>query len=277
MRKRRKLVIIIVLVLTICYATIAYLNSDYYYSKLLLKAITTENTFQVLEIVEKKPSCVNSYPTLEPIWWQSLMDQSIEYPLGEACRTGNVEIVEILVKNGADVNLGSRLTPLSLVYFLKPPNWYNISFYLLEKGASLDYKSHNSEENVLTDIVGHRPGMIAVGAGLENSAEVTMAFHYALENCDHSRINWMRVLQHSTTNDRVEIVKLLLDEGYCDVNDTSVGMTALMFAARDSTQEMIQILLNYGADKSIKSSDGKTAYDYAADRGFMELAEILKP
>ena len=72
MRKRRKFVVIIVLVLTICCAVFAYLNSDYYYSKLLSKAITTENTFQVLEIVEKRPSCVNSYPTLAPIWWQSL-------------------------------------------------------------------------------------------------------------------------------------------------------------------------------------------------------------
>lgn len=277
MGERRKFVVIITLVLAICCAVFAYLNSDYHYSRLLLNAITTENKFLVLEILEKKPSCVNNYPTLAPIWWQSLMDQSVEYPLGEACRTGNVEIVKILVKNGADVNLGSILTPLSMIYFLKPQNWYNISVHLLENGASLDYKSHNSEENVLTDIVGHRPGMITVEDGIENSTEVTMAFYYALENCDHSKINWMRVLQHSTTNDRVEIVELLLDEGYCDVNDTSVGMTALMFAARDSTLEMAQLLLDNGADKSIQTSDGKTAYDYAVDRGFMELAEILKP
>lgn len=277
MRKYRKFVVIIILVLTICCAVIAYLNSNYRYSKLLLNAITTENKFRVLEIVEKKPSCVNTYPTLAPIWWQSLMDQSIEYPLGEACYTGNVEIIEILVKNGADVNLGSRLTPLSLTYFLKPKNWYNISLYLLENGASLDYKSHNSEENVLTDIVGHRPGIITVEEGSENSTEVAMAFYYAIENCDHSKINYMRVLQHSVTSDRVEIVKFLLDEGYCDVNDTSVGMTALMFAARDSTQEMVQLLLDYEANKNIESSDGNTAYDYAVERGFMELAELLKP
>lgn len=277
MRKRRKFIVIIILVLTIFCAVIAYLNSNYHYSKLLLNAITTENKSRVLEILEKKPSCVNTYPTLAPIWWQSLMNDSIEYPLGEACYTGNVEIIEVLVENGADVNLGSRLTPLSLTYFLKPPNWYYISLYLLENGASLDYKSHNSEENVLTDIVGHRPGMITVEDGLENSTEVAMAFSYALENCDQSKINYMRVLQHSVTNDRVEIVKRLLDEGYCDVNDTSVGMTALMFAARDSTQEMVQLLLDYGANKNIESSKGKTAYDYAVERGFVDLAELLKP
>lgn len=277
MIKHRRFVVIIILVLTICCAIIVYLKSNYRYSKLLLNAITTENKIRVLELVEKKPSCVNTYPTLAPIWWQSLMLQSIEYPLGEACRTGNIEIVEVLLKNGADVNLGRILTPLSLTYYVKPHNWYNISLYLLENGASLDYKTHNSEGNVLTDIVGHRPGKITVEHGLETSSEVAMAFYYALENCDHSRINWMRVLQHSVTNDRVNIVKHLLDEGYCNVNDTSVGMTALMFAARDSTQEMVQLLLDYEANKNIVSSDGKTAYDYAVDRGFMELAELLKP
>lgn len=276
MRKRRKFVAIIILVLTICCAVIAYLNSNYRYSKLLLNAITTENKVRVLEIVEKKPSCVNTYPTLAPIWWQSLMDQSIEYPLGEACRMGNVEIIEVLVKNGADVNLGSRLTPLSLTYFLKPKNWYNISLYLLENGASLDYTNHNSEENVLTDIVGHRPGIITVEDGSENSTEVAMAFYYAIENCDHRKINYMRVLQHSITNDRVEIVKFLLDEGYCDVNDTSVGMTALMFAARDSTQEMVQLLLDYEANKNIESSDGNTAYDYAVQSNNKEIILILE-
>lgn len=276
MRKRRKFVVIIIFVLTICCAVIAYLNSNYRYSKLLLNAITTENKFRVLEIVEKKPSCVNTYPTLAPIWWQSLMNQSVEYPLGEACRTGNVEIVEVLVQNGADVNLGSRLTPLSLTYFLKPKNWHNISLYLLENGASLDYKSHNSEENVLTDIVGHRPGIITVEYGSENSTEVAMAFYYAIENCDHSKINYMRVLQHSITNDRVEIVKFLLDEGYCDVNDTSVGMTALMFAARDSTTEMVGLLLDYGAAPNVVSTDGKTALDYAKESESNDIVIILE-
>ena len=207
MRKQLRFVgiLIITLTLTVCCAVFAYLNSNYRYSKLLIDAIAAEDSSRVMEIVKKKPSCIDTYPTLAPIWWQSLMDQSIEYPLGEACLTGNVEIIEILVENGADVNLGSRLTPLALTYFLKPPNWYSISLYLLENEASLNYQSHNLEENVLTDIVGHRPGIMSDEADLENSTEVSLAFHYALEKCDHSKIDFMRVLQHSVTNDRVDI------------------------------------------------------------------------
>ncbi len=280
MKKHKIFIAITTIVLTICcavcFVVVAYLNSNYCYSKLLLNAIADENKMQVQEILEKKPSCVNVYPTLAPHWWQSLMDQSIGYPLVEACRTGNLEIIEVLVENGADVNLGARFKPLSLTYNQKPKNWYAISLFLIENGASLDYESHNLHENVLTDIVGHRPGSMTVKYGLENSSEVITAFSYALENCEQSSINWMRVLQHSVTNDRIEIVTLLLDQGYCDVNDTSVEMTALMFAARDSTPEMVQLLLDYGADKSIKSTDGKTAYDYAIESGNVEIIRLLE-
>ena len=86
----------------------------------------------------------------------------------------------------------------------------------------------------------------------------------------------MRVLQHSVSNDRIEIVKLLLEQEYCTVNDTSVGITALMFAARDSTPEMVKLLLDYGADKSIKSTDGKTAYDYAVQFNNKDIIALLE-
>ena len=143
----------------------------------------------------------------------------------------------------------------------------------------MDYATEYSGKisSVLQDIVQNRPGALLSGYEPDNEEEVIKAFNYALENCDHNNVNWMRVLQHSVSNDRIEIVKLLLDQKYCDVNDMSAGKTALMFASRDSKLEMVQLLLDYGADKSIKTSDGKTAYDYAVNRGRMELAEILKP
>ena len=43
---------------------------------------------------------------------------------------------------------------------------------------------------------------------------------------------------------------LVAKADYCDVNDVSVGMTALMFAAKDSNAEMTQLLLDRGADKN---------------------------
>ncbi len=276
---KRKILIIIVVILILAGGTLTmFLNSNYYYSKKLVSAIREENIIAVQQIIEKKPTCINTYPSITSKWWHSAMNWRVCYPLNEACGMGNIDLIELLIENGADVNCNDGLTPLSITYSSKVDNWYNISLILIKNGASLDYSTEYSgeESSVLEDVVHNRPGTSLSGYEPESTKEVIEAFNYALENCEHSNVNWMRVLQHSVSNDRIEIVKLLLDQGYCTVNDTSVGMTALMFAARDSTLEMVQLLLDYGADKSIKSSDGKTAYDYAIQSNNKDIIAILE-
>ena len=278
MKMRFFIILAVILIMLGCISAV-FFNSNYYYSKKLISVIKEENIIAVQQIIEKKPTCINTYPSIASKWWHSAMNWRVCYPLNEACGTGNIELIELLIENGADVNCNDGLTPLSITYSSKVDNWYDISLILIENGASLDYATEYSGEisSVLQDIVQNRPGASLSGYEPDNEEEVIKAFNYALENCDHNNVNWMRVLQHSVSNDRFEIVKLLLDQQYCDVNDMSVGKTALMFAARDSKLEMVQLLLDYGADKSIKTSDGKTAFDYAANRRGMEFAEILKP
>lgn len=274
--KKFFIVILIVLIILGGFLTV-FLNSDYYYSKRLVAAIRDENIALVEQIIEERPTAINTYPSITSKWWHSAMNWRVCYPLNEACGAGNIDLIELLIENGADVNCNDGLTPLSITYSSKADNWYNISLILIEKGASLDYTTEYSggKSSVLRDIVKVRSGAALPGYKPESKEEVIKAFNYAIENINHNNVNWMRVLQHSVCNDRIEIVKLLLDEGYCNVNDTSVGMSALMFAARDSAPEMVQLLLDYGADKSIKSTDGKTAYDYALELDRYEIAEML--
>ena len=276
--KRKILIIIVAGLILVGVAVTMFLNSNYYYSQKLISAIKEEDIITVQKIIEKKPTCINTYPSITSKGWHSAMNWRVCYPLNEACGTGNIELIELLIENGADVNCNDGLTPLSITYNSKVDNWYEISQILIENGASLDYATEYSGKisSVLQDIVQNRPGASLSGYEPDNEEEVIKAFNYALENCDHNNVNWMRVLQHSVSNDRIEIVKLLLDQGYCTVNDTSVGMTALMFATRDSTIEMVQLLLDYGADKSIKSTDGKTAYDYAVQFNKKDIIALLE-
>ena len=276
---KRKILIIIVVLLILAGGTLTmFLNSNYYYSKKLISAIREENIIAVQQIIEKKPTCINTYPSITSKGWHSAMNWRVCYPLNEACATGNIELIELLIVNGADVNCNDGLTPLSITYNSKVDNWYEISQLLLQNGASLDYTTEYSggKSSVLQDIVQVRSGAALPGYKPESKEEVIKAFNYALENVNHNNVNWMRVLQHSISNDRIEIVKLLLEQEYCTVNDTSVGMTALMFAARDSTPEMVKFLLDYGADKSIKSTDGKTAYDYAVQFNNKDIIALLE-
>ena len=276
---KRKIFIIIIVVLILAGGTLTmFLNSNYYYSKKLISAIREENIIAVKQIIEKKPTCINTYPTITSKGRHSAMNWRVCYPLNEACATGNIELIELLIENGADVNCNDGLTPLSITYNSKVDNWYEISQLLLQNGASLDYTTEYSggKSSVLLVIVQVRSGAALPGYKPESKEEVIKAFNYALENVNHNNVNWMRVLQHSISNDRIEIVKLLLEQEYCTVNDTSVGMTALMFAARDSTPEMVKFLLDYGADKSIKSTDGKTAYDYAVQFNNKDIIALLE-
>ena len=277
--KRNFLTIIVVAFVLIVGILAVLSNSNYYYSKKLISAIKEENIIAVQQIIKRKPTCINTVPALMPKAFYIFTDITRPiYPLGEACYLNNLEIIQFLIDSGAQVNGIEQVIPLSIVYRNKNDNWYEISQLLLQNGASLNYITEYSsgKSSVLQDIVKVRPGATLPGYKPENKEEVIKSFNYALENCDYNNVNWMRVLQHSVSNGRTEIVKLLLDEGYCDVNDTSIGMTALMFAARDSSQEMVQLLLDYGADKNIQTSDGKTAYDYALERGCFEIAELLK-
>lgn len=276
--KRKIFIIIMVILVLVVGSLIVFLNSNYYYSKKLVLAIKEENVIAVQQIVEKKPNCINTYPSITSKWWQSAMNQRVCYPLNAACDTGNLDIIKLLIENGADVNCNDGLTPLSITYSSKVDNWYVISQILIKNGASLNYTTEYSGEksSVLQDIVQNRPGSSLPGYEPDNNEEVIKSFNYALENCDRDIVNWMQVLQNSVSNNRIEIVKLLLEQNYCDVNDTTVGVTALMFATRDANFEMVKFLLDYGADKSIKSSDGKTAYDYALESGDEDIISILE-
>lgn len=279
---KRKILIIGATIFIILVSVLAvFFNSNYYYSKKLVSAIKKENIIAVQQIIEKKPTCINTVPAFMPESFYIFTDiPRPVYALGEACYSNNLQIIELLIDSGAKTDGVERSIPLSIIYCNKSDNWYEISQLLLRNGASLNYTTEYSGGRiaVLQDIVNVRSGAILPGYEKESDEEVIKAFHYALENCDHSNVNWTQVLQHSVSNDRIEIVRFLLDNGYCGVNDTSAtaGISAIMFAARDSTPEMVQLLLDYGADKNYKSDDGKTAYDYAVQSNNKDIISILE-
>lgn len=251
---------------------------NYFDSIELTSAIRGNDIQKVEEIVEKNPDCINTLPTVMTKGMLSAMNLRGTYPLTEACIVGNIDMIKLLVENGADVSCNSGITPLSVIYRDKPENWYKISLFLIESGADINYYTdwYWDCSSILQDIVQTRPGGSAIDYKPEDPDEVMLAFNYAMENCDHSKVNWMSVMQQSVTYDRIEIVTFLLDEGYCDVNDRLGSMTALMLAARDSTVEMVELLLTCGADTELVSDDGKTAYDYAVEFGEEGIADLLK-
>ena len=71
-----------------------------------------------------------------------------------------------------------------------------------------------------------------------------------------------------------EAVKGMIEAG-ADVNKKSVGMTPLMYAARQNRVEIVKLLIANGADLKAKSNKGYTALKYAEMSKAHDTAQII--
>ncbi len=254
-------------------------GSVYAHAGRLIDAICREDFPAVQEIVERYPDCVNSPETLLPRGFLALFDKRPTTPLLYACGTDDLEIIAFLVEHGADVNGSDGRTPLSLTYAGKRPNWYAVACYLIEHGADVNYRTEYSSRfsPVLRDIAAHRPGASLPGYEPESPEEVMAAFRYAMAHVDASQVDWAQSLFAAVSADRVDMIRELLDSGFCDVNMRFSGVTALMIAARDAEEETVKELIRLGADRQPTDDEGKTACDWAIRYGREELAQLLAP
>lgn len=81
----------------------------------------------------------------------------------------------------------------------------------------------------------------------------------------------------SAWSGKLEEVKLLVENGACiNQQDKGNGFTALIKAVINNKIEVVKYLLDHKADPTISSFERKTALDYAYDKNYQELISILK-
>jgi ankyrin repeat protein len=74
-----------------------------------------------------------------------------------------------------------------------------------------------------------------------------------------------------------EMARLLIERG-TDVDAASAaGWTPLHYVAHNGDIETAKFLLDRHAKRDVRNGDGKTPYEIAEERGFTDLAEILRP
>ena len=73
----------------------------------------------------------------------------------------------------------------------------------------------------------------------------------------------------------LQTVKKMVEFG-SDINQTSNGMTPLMYAARYNKVEIVKLLLANGAKSNVKDDKGFTALKHAELSNASETVEILK-
>lgn len=72
----------------------------------------------------------------------------------------------------------------------------------------------------------------------------------------------------------LQTVKKLVEYGE-EVNQTSNGMTPLMYAAKYNRVDVVKFLISKGAEPNTKSDKGFTALDYAEQTGARDVVNYL--
>ena len=263
MKKIGVLILMILLVVVLC--GIFYNNQ--YYAQRVLSAIEREDIAD-LEVLMKSPfGNLNCKPSLWIV--EVLSERIVPTPLQAACKVGNVEIVSILLENGAKADythwdetrdLGS---PLMIAASTKSNSRLDIMKLLVDHGADVNYEGYAGNDALSCAIYASFNGddTIEVIEYLEQKGVDIYKKYSGTENT---------ALHKACERDSYLVIEYLIKQRGFEINAVNAdGDTPLIYFLRfasERNEQTLLLLLQAGADLNIKNKEGKTAYDYALEK-----------
>jgi ankyrin repeat protein len=172
----------------------------------------------------------------------------------------DIEVVKVLLANGADINAKSKDGRTALMAAAYGDA--KITKLLLDRGADVRTKTED----------GHTALLSAVMAGSADAVKMLLDKGADVNALSESNMSSETCLMHAAGSGQEAIVKLLLENG-ADVNaKTKHGGTALLPACNSGQVEIVKMLLDKGADVN---SGGGTALLYASEKGHTDVVKML--
>ncbi len=176
-----------------------------------------------------------------------------DMPLYLAAKGGYINLVQLLLKGGADVNGKNRegYTPLHIA----AENGYeDIATLLIANGANVEVK----------DNWGERPFDLAARNGHAGIVKLLLDAGASLDNLK-ARYDWTPLINAAWSGQK-DLVELLIQKGI-DVNQkTSGGWSSALGAANKGYIDILRLLLAHGADVNEKDRFGWSLLHYATDK-----------
>jgi len=183
-------------------------------------------------------------------------------PCHFAVSLGDVELLELLLGNGADMNERDKEGNCPLMWVVANDGDEELMEALVDQGASVN----------IQNFVGESPLFLAVQRNLEEKVR------YLLENGADVRmmnLEGASPLHAAAANGNVEIISLLVKYG-AHVNEVDEeGDSPLHWAVRESQLEAASLLVKLGAEIDLKNEDGESPLELAACLEDMDMRSQL--
>jgi ankyrin repeat protein len=186
----------------------------------------------------------------------------------DAARTGSVVAVDAALNAGADIEAKDAHQRTALLRAAAADN-VDVAQLLVTRGADVNALDYQHDTPFL--VTGVTGSVAMLRALLPGSPDTRI----------RNRFGGVAVIPASERG-HVDYVRAVLETTDIDVNHVNdLGWTALLEAVilgdgGPAHQDIVRILLEHGADASIADNDGVTPLRNAENRGFTEIAEILR-
>lgn len=180
--------------------------------------------------------------------------------LWHAVRDGALEVVDFLVKHGADINLCGEYKTLIEVASIRGN--LNVIKYFLDNG--FDRKTFLKDDSLIYAAEGNFVDIIKYL--IEQGKDIEKRLYDYSDGCT--------ALRMASQVNSIESVELLCKLG-ADVNISNQFDTPLYSAAAEGNLETVKILVNYGADVNKANKYGITPYEISEKYGHNQVSMYL--
>lgn len=195
--------------------------------------------------------------------------------LMHACEKGRLDMVILLLANGADVNAKDKTgqTPIFFAYIKKHRAVVEYLLYLKDRDAD---PKKNVDVNAKDPTSGLTLAMLACKNDHLNILNILLKKNGFDINAEDPT-NEQTLLRFACENDLLNIVNILLKKG-ANVNaENEYKQTLLMLACKNGKLDIVKSLLANGANINAEDKTGKTPIIFAYENNHKEVVEFLLP